>query len=78
MWLTPVERDAQVSWQGVCGGSMLCVTNSVILIFLANGGLQFTHEHTLLLLLFQWSLDTFASSSLAGEMRRCIYEIKTN
>lgn len=87
MWLTPAERDAQVSWQGCvcagggCSGSMLCVTNSVIFIFLAKGGgggLQFTHEHTLLLLLLQWSLDTCTSSSLACEMRICIQGIKTN
>ena len=39
---------------------------------------QFTHEHTLLLLLFQWSLDTSTSSSLACEMAICVHEIKTN
>ena len=64
---------------------MLRVTNCVIFIFsvcvsnVGGGGVhKFTREHTLLLLLFQWSLDTCTSSSLACEMRICIQGIKTN
>lgn len=50
---------------------VVCHRKCYFHIFGKGGGLSFTHEHTLLLLLFQWSLDTCTSSSSTREMRRC-------
>ena len=62
---------------------MLRVTNCVIFIFsvcVSNGGggvHKNSREHTMLLLLFKWSLDNCKYSSLAWEMGICI-QVKKN